>query len=135
MGPGLRVSGWEARLTELVESARATPFQWGQHDCATWAFDVRHALTGSDAAQAWRGRFSTARGARKVMLRLGWPDLTAMGMALLGEPLARPVMGQRGDMLIGSDAFGVCIGSHGAFLGWDGLMAMPLRDCALAWRV
>ncbi len=129
----MRLDGWEERLSAAIEAARDVPFQWGIHDCATWAFDVRRALIGVDAAAAWRGRYGTALGSRREMLRLGWADLPAMGRALLGEPL-RPVTAQRGDIVLGA-AFGVCIGSQGAFLAQDGLTVLPLRDCAQGWRV
>lgn len=134
----VRLEGWEVRLFDAVEAARARPFEWGHHDCATWAFDVRRSLVGGDdLAGLWRGRYRTALGAQRVMRKLGWSDIEAMGRSLLGDPLASVLMAQRGDMLLsGADpAFGVCVGARGAFVGPDGLAFVPLGQCLMAWSV
>ena len=138
MGPMTRrTSGWEVRLYEQIEAATGRPFAWGSHDCATWAFDVAASLTGQpSAADAWRGRYRTARGAERVMRGLGWPDRLAMGCALLGEPLPSPLLAQRGDLVLGPDtAFGVCAGARAAFIAPTGLIWLPLGACSHAWRI
>jgi hypothetical protein len=129
-----RREDWPAVLAAEIDRARLLTFQWGQHDCATWAFDVRRAMTGIDAAAAWRGRYSTASGSVRVMRRLGWPDLPAMGCALLGEPIL-PLLAQRGDVAMCGGAFGVVTGSHGFFLAESGLTERPMMDATMAWRV
>ncbi|WP_235866844.1 DUF6950 family protein [Salibaculum griseiflavum] len=125
-------------LADRLEAAHAEPFAWGTHDCATWAFDLRRDLTGgADVAAEWRGRYRTALGALRVMRRLGWSDLKAMGRDLLGAPLATPLLARRGDLVLGGadPAFGVCAGARAAFLSPGGLVRLPLSSCALAWRV
>jgi len=128
----------QTRLFLALEAARGRPFAWGRHDCATWAFDLHRALTGStDHAGLWRGRYRTAGGARRVMRRLGWADLEAMGRDLLGPPLDGVLLAQRGDLVLGGDpeAFGVCVGAQAIFVSPDGLCELPLSACHLAWRV
>jgi hypothetical protein len=131
----MRQDGWEVRLADAVESVRNTPFQWGRHDCATWAADVRLALTGQDAAAAWRGRYKSGRGALRVMRRMGFRTLEAGVTGILGAPLPTPLLAQRGDVVLYGDALGVCIGATGLFLGPDGLVELPIAACRLAWRV
>jgi hypothetical protein len=132
----VRVEGWETRLAEAVAAAQARPFAWGEHDCATWAFDVRRALTGADAAEAWRGRYRTAIGARRVLRRVLRADShQAAATAILGAPLATQLLAQRGDIVLLSDAFGVCLGADCAFLAPNGLTFRPLSETELAWRV
>lgn len=132
----MRLPGWEARLAEAVEAARGVPFVWGLHDCAIWAFDVRRALTGQDAAAAWRGRYRSARGARAVLRRrLGAASHAEAATAILGPPLAAPMLAQRGDIVLASDAFGVCLGRDCAFLAPEGLTFRVLTDIETAWRV
>jgi hypothetical protein len=134
----IRVSCWEQRLWAAIDAARDLPFAWGHHDCATWAFDLRRDLTGGeDVAAQWRGRYSTPLGARRIMRKLGWQDIEAMGRDLLGAPLATPLLAQRGDLVLGGEerAFGVCTGARAAFVSPDGLVQLPLARCALAWRV
>ncbi|SEP02981.1 hypothetical protein SAMN04490248_12041 [Salinihabitans flavidus] len=128
----------QTRLFLALDAARGRPFAWGVHDCATWAFDLRRDLTGgADIAARWRGRYSTARGAHRVMRRLGWESLEAMGRDLLGDPLATPLLAQRGDLMLGGadPAFGICAGARAAFVAPKGLTFLPLSACVLAWRV
>lgn len=131
-----RIEGWEARLAEEIEAARGKPFVWGQHDCATWAFDVRRALTGQDAAAAWRGRYSSAKGAvRTLRLVLRAASHAEAATAILGPPLAHPLSAQRGDIVLADDAFGVCAGADCAFLAPEGFAFRPITEIDLAWRV
>lgn len=133
-----RVNHWERRLAEAIEAARELPFRWGQHDCATFAFDLRRALAGGpDVAALWRGRYATAIGAARVMRRLGWSSLEAAGRDLLGPPLASVHLARRGDLLLADTGlgFGVCLGARAAGYAPAGLVFVPLSACALAWRV
>jgi len=134
----MRVAGWTSLLAARLEAARDKPFVWGQHDCATWAFDLRRDLTGGeDVAALWRGRYRTQMGAVRVLRRLGWHSLEAAGLDLLGAPLANLMLAQRGDMVLGGEdpAFGICIGAQAGFVSPEGLVLLPLDRCHLAWRV
>jgi len=137
MGAGMKAEGWEQRLSDAIEEARKLQFVWGHHDCATWAFDVRRALTGGPDVATWRGRYKTPIGSHRIMRKLGWNSLEDLGRELLGEPLVGVLMAQRGDLVLsqGDPAFGVCIGAQVAFVAPDGLTFLPLSECALAWRV
>lgn len=126
--------GWEIALVEEIDRARGLVFRWGQHDCATWAFDVRRRLTGRDAAAAWRGRYSTAAGSVRVMRRLGWVTLPAMGCGLLGDPI-QPLCALRGDIVICAGAFGICAGAFAVFLAQAGLTERPMAAATMAWRI
>ncbi|NBO21610.1 MAG: hypothetical protein EBU97_06745 [Rhodobacteraceae bacterium] len=133
-----RCPGWERHLTEAITQARDRPFQWGRHDCATFAFELRRKIVGGyDVAALWRGRYSTARGAARVMRRLGWTSLEAAGRDLLGEPLASINLAQRGDLVLANTGlgFGVCLGSEAAGIAPAGVTFVSIRACALAWRV
>jgi hypothetical protein len=132
-----RIPHWEQDLAAAIADARARPFAWGHHDCATWAFDLRRDLTqGPDHAAAWRGRYRTGPGAQRVLRRLGWGALEEGARALLGAPLETVLLAQRGDLVLGGapEAFGVCIGARVAFVAPEGLVVLPLGQCRLAWR-
>jgi hypothetical protein len=134
----MRLCGWTSILAARLEAVRDLPFAWGSHDCATWAFDLRRDLTGGeDVAALWRGRYTTALGAQRIMRKLGWVDMESMGRDLLGDPLATPLLAQRGDLVLGGEdpAFGVCSGARAVFISPDGLVQMPLSVCSFAWRV
>ena len=133
-----RRPGWEHRLAEAIEAARDRPFRWGRHDCAIFAFDLRRDIAGGhDVAALWRGRYTTARGAVRMMRRLGWHALEAVGRDLLGEPLPSVHLAQRGDLVLANTGlgFGVCLGARAAGIAPEGLVFVPLSACRLVWRV
>jgi hypothetical protein len=132
-----RVPHWEQVLAVALRAAQTKPFVWGQHDCATWAFDLYRDLTdGPDHAALWRGRYRTRVGCGRVLRRLGWTSLEEGGRALLGDPLDDVRLAQRGDLILGSEpeAFGVVIGAKAAFVAPAGLVRLSLATCRLAWR-
>lgn len=132
----MRLHDWPERLAEAVEAAKSCPFEWGRHDCGIWVCEVAAVLTGQPSpADAWRGTYRTERGAWRAMKRQGWKDLSEAATAIFGDPI--PVMrAQRGDVAIHDGCLGVVIGGDVACLRPDaGLTRVPLRPCAMAWRV
>ena len=133
-----RAPHWEHLLAAVIDTARTRPFIWGIHDCPTFAFETRMMLTGGeDIAALWRGRYTTALGGARVMRRLGWASLEAMGRALLGEPRAAVLLAQRGDVVLGDSGlgFGICTGARAIGMTPEGLVTVPLTSCRLAWSV
>ncbi len=132
-----RVAGWEMRLADAVRRGLETPFQWGVHDCTTFAFDVRSALLGGAADVPWRGKYRTAEGAARYLRKLGHADLEAAARAVLGDPLDTVLMAQRGDIALAGQPEGawVVIGRDVVGVGPDGPAVLPLRACRLVWRV
>ena len=131
-----KTCGWESRLDEAVQRAHQTPFEWSVHDCPSFAFGTRAALTGLDARPAWTGQYTSLRGGLRLMRALGWPSYHAMGCALLGEPLATVLLAQRGDIVLGSKGgFGVVLGQMVMGLAPSGPVTSPLHLCAVGWRV
>jgi hypothetical protein len=133
-----RVEHWERLLAAAIDTARAKPFVWGVHDCPTFAFETRMILTnGEDVAALWRGRYTTALGAARVMRRLGWASLEEMACALLGEPHQTVLLAQRGDLVLADTGlgFGICTGASAVGMAPEGLVTVPLTACRRAWRV
>lgn len=130
-----RVPHWEMKLAQAIAEAQGGAFVWGQRDCATWAFDVRLALTGQDI-WPFRGKYKTLRGARGLIRRNGG-SMEGLTRQLLGDPLPVVLMARRGDIVLGGEdpALGICIGTNCAFLMLSGLTYRPLRSCQMAWRV
>ena len=135
----MRLRGWEAILADQIEAARERPFSWGEHDCATFAFNVRAAITGVDDAAIWRGRYKTELGGARFMKRNGWATLEQGANEVLGPALPAVLLAQRGDIVLtistNGQSLGVCCGGKAAFVDQDGLKFWPLKDCARAWRV
>lgn len=131
----MRREDWPTVLDGEIGAARAGVFEWGVKDCATWAFDVRRAMTGIDDAVHWRGKYKTAKGAARQILRLGFADLREGATFYLGPPLATAFLAQRGDVVFARDALGLCIGATAIFIAPEGCTEIPLGECLAAWRV
>lgn len=133
----MRIDGWEMAYAGYLQNALAQPFAWGQHDCATFAFDLRCTLTGQDAAAIWRGKYTTEAGAIRTCRRLFKGDFAKMGHVLLGDPLPTVLLARRGDIVLGGTPLGwaVVTGAQVVGLSPAGPVTLPLASCALAWRV
>lgn len=129
-----RRDDWPSVLAQEIANARSRPFQWGAHDCATWAFDVAARLRDTPShADAWRGLYDTEFGAGRVLLSFGWRSLEEGGRELLGAPKP-PLLAQRGDIVLG-EAFGVCNGAAWFAPGGRGIERLSLRSARMAWSV
>lgn len=132
----MRLRNWPGRLAELVDSARARPFEWGSHDCCLWAANAVQAITGEDPAAAWRGSYSTARGALETLDALG--GLEGAG-AMTGVPIEVP-MAAIGDVGLvawpdGVQSLAVCSGHCWMCAGELGLVNLDLAAASHAWGV
>jgi len=87
------VRDYEA-LHAYAASHMRTPFAWGEHDCVLFAAGAVQAQTGLDRLAGYRGRWTSARGAARVLASLG--GLQAAVDSVL-TPIA-PAMAQRGDV-------------------------------------
>lgn len=145
-----RAENWPELLLDTVEDRRSKPFAWGENDCALFAADCVLVMTGEDFAAPFRGRYSTAAGSIKALKKFGGGSLEATATAALGEPIL-PRLAQRGDVVLflslpspaggggaggeGVPALAVCVGSHAAAAGPDGVTWVPMDLWLKAWRV
>lgn len=81
-----RRDDWHARLSAEMDRQRRLPGDWGRHDCALGlAAGVIEALTGTDLARGYRGRYRTPSGAQKILTEAGAADLRAFVAQMLPE--------------------------------------------------
>ncbi len=134
----MRREDWPEILSEQLAAGRQRPFEWGRHDCCLFAADVVAAMTGTDYAAEFRGRYRSAGGAKRALTRYGAGSLETTLTAKLGAPVA-PRLARRGDVLLldteDGPALGICAGTHGFFAAPEGLARMPVAACRGAWRV
>lgn len=139
----MRIKYWENSLADAVEAARNRAFAWGEHDCCLFAANCALAITGTDFAAHFRGRYDSAAGAYRALLEFAGGGIEETVTKLLGDPIS-PRYARRGDVVMtdvalpdGSiaPALGVCIGAEVMFAGPNGLVEYALRSCTLAWRV
>lgn len=126
---------WQARFSALVQANLQTPFAWGTHDCCLWAAAAVHAVSGQDLAATWRGTYSTAIEAARLLESLG--GLAAVG-ALAGSACP-PLLAANGDVGLleheGRQHLGVCVGPVWLVVAAKGLAALPLEAATQAWKV
>lgn len=128
-----RLNDWPERLAAFMDERRNVPFQFGIHDCSTFAADAVAAMTGerlqipvADSPEAY-ARLVRDQG-----------TLRDMAEALLGESI-HPAYAQRGDVVLlemgERETLGICVGAEIAGPGADGLALAPMSMALLAWRI
>ena len=134
----MRAKGWEQRLYRLTTMAAHAPFEWGAHDCVTFAADCVIAMTGRDPIQDMRGTWSTEIGAKRAMLKAGSRDLGDLAADRLEEiPVS---MARRGDIVLAgeesSDDFLAVVTGHMAVGPAEtGLQHISMRQAKRAYKV
>lgn len=88
-----RLPDWRRRLTAYLAAHARTPFAEGRHDCGLFTGGAVKAMTGVDVAEVLRGRYTTTRGAIRVLRHMGFEDHVAFAASLFPE--ADPT-GERG---------------------------------------
>ena len=134
----MRLKDWTSRFAGLVEEARLRPFAWGVHDCCLWGADVVRSITGRDPGAQWRGTYSDALSAGRLLRRLGGIEaVAAMGGRAI--PVAFAAAGDVGLVQAnaedGSHSIGACTGTGWLVVGESGLLHFPIDSAVSAWRV
>lgn len=131
-----RVKRWPERMIEAIVAYEGAPFEWGKTDCWCFAMDVAKAVTGTDPWAEAR-TYRTRTGARRALLRRGFPSIAAALAAVYEE--VPPSMAQRGDigivMMDGAECACVCEGVR--FIGKSerGLVRFQRALVSRAFRV
>lgn len=145
--PKLRRShDWPTRLHAAFDARRKQPFEWGKNDCSIFAADLVLAMTGTDLAEQWRGSYSDALGAARILAKFGGTvsgllDSIAANFGM--TPLISVKYAQRGDVVeVGEiwtgdsgPAVGICFGAWTVVPGKNGAEMVPTLKCRRAWRV
>lgn len=128
---------WDIRLAKWIDTMRDRPFQWGPHDCITFANNAAIQMRGFGFADEFLDGYTTQRGAMLKYQRFlresrytdlidGLDDrLTRLNTnyAPRGSVVAMP---QDGVLPL---SFGVQLGKHCAFVGDNGLvLSYPERN-------
>lgn len=144
-----RKSDWEQALADYLAAATESPYRYGHHDCLLHPANAILAVTGTDLGKGHRGRYASARAARRYLNSLGFRSPSEMLDSLLEDK--PPAFAQRGDIVLISrdnpifvkrpawDVPAVCtggeavvVGEHG---GRTGLIAIPRSEWTKAWKV
>ena len=130
----MRVPNWENKLVEVITAAEKRPFNWGTHDCVTFASDVALAITGRDPIADLRGRWYSALSAKRELCKLG--GIESAVCHRMGEPLAAPRSAGRGDVVLTDEGFlGVVVSMHAVAPKPMGLLRVEMNRWITGWRI
>ncbi|HEV3511993.1 MAG TPA: hypothetical protein VGS05_09845 [Candidatus Sulfotelmatobacter sp.] len=136
-----RVPDWRFRLGQIIESARQLEFEWGVFDCALHACNCIRAITGTDPAANYRGKYSDEAGAAEIY-GASFEFFIASTAANLGLPEIPVTLAQRGDLVFldnetAQGAIGVVSldARFASCAGSKGLVLVRIHRWKRAWRV
>ena len=123
-------------LADYLQEARSKAFEWGRHDCATFAAGSVELITGRHIEfQDLRG----VRSSEEVIVALRKQSLKERVTLILGPPISVG-LAKRGDIVLEEseserEALGVCFGEFSFFLLPVGITPKPTLYCLRAWSV
>ncbi len=135
-----RATNWPAKLALFLDEKRNQPFEWAGNNCCFFACDWLAILTGSDPAESYRSRITSALSAARVLSEDGGVEGIAERIcAERGWPEQAVKQAQRGDVVIfdypDGPALGVCAGGLSWFAGSAGAESVKTLQCRRAWRI
>jgi hypothetical protein len=135
--PLARLPDWKPRLTAWLVQAARRPFAEGEHDCALFFAGAVEAMTGTDPAAAWRGRYPSTAAGLRLLRRAGFADHLALAAACLPEVPAAYARTGDGAVVETQDgpALGLVQGEMIFVLGPTGLRLVPRSLASRAFRV
>jgi hypothetical protein len=137
----IRRDGWDVRLRDLIEAARDRPFEYGVHDCSTFAMlELPKALSGEE----FRGRIGVEWADEKeAMALLDDRGLEYYVTRAFGEPVQGWRRGRRGDIAMVNPSpltgnlplLAVIVGAVAAVPAPDGLAFVKADRLEKVWRL
>ena len=132
-----RLVDWPTRLNDHIEEWRHKKFEWGKSDCALFCLYAEKAICGSSRFDDFIGKYRSAAGSAKALLKIGAGNLAARVGARLPE--IKVLEAQRGDVALidtpDGDALSLVVGDKVAAMGKNGLVFLPLMSAKKAWKV
>lgn len=111
-----RLEHWATRsLHDFLKSTMHTPFAWGSNDCALFAANGIKAMTNTDIAFEFRGKYTTKIGALKAIKTITGGTTPEDAVAYCANKFGlkeriHPLMAQRGDLVVFDNAGEVIAG-------------------------
>lgn len=140
-----RKEDWQTLLHDYLSSHSQTRFQYGVMDCCLFVADAVLAITDTDLAAAFRGRYASRKAAfAAVKSYCGRPTVEAIAECVCAEhgvPEVPVPFARRGDMILIGEASRSTLGIvalHGQeviTVSKEGLWRLPLSLAKRAWRI
>lgn len=127
---------------EYLLGAGRKPWEWGEHDCCTFAAGWAMLCGHADPMAGWRGAYSSEEEARRIMEDAGGlVVLWSAALAALSRPEGEPQQGDIGICnVIGEDGptanGGIFTGGRWSFLAPRGLCVLRVEpsNVTKVWR-
>lgn len=130
---------WHSRFVAMIDEVRREPFAWDSADCSkAWVGRLVHELTGVDHTKDF-GKYSTLKGAVKVMKSKGVKNLA--DLIALYLPEIHPSQAYIGDIATIKDdspfgyALGIVNGDRIFVRREDGVGTVDLLEADRAFKV
>lgn len=137
IAPFVKQPGWERRLEALFVRRRATPFDWTENNCVSFAAEATAALTGELVRFPVDPATASAAEAERRLEKLG--GLASATTLVLGEPKRGWKLASRGSIALvdrdGRPLLTVCTGRSLCAPGPEGLAHFPLMAATMVWTV
>jgi hypothetical protein len=139
-----RRENWHVDLAAFLQERRDRPFEWGKHDCCLFVCDAIQAHTGLDLGEAFRGKYTDAISAARVMKAYAGAGVAAVAEKIAADhhiPEIPPFFAQRGDVALFAGEHGEMLGivdlngRHIVSTGENGLERVPLEQAMRAWHL
>lgn len=131
-----RLDDWQTPFFAYIEECRSLPFEWGTHDCCTFAAGAIDALTGSTFKDQLAAAYSDETTALAYIASFG--SLEAAVTSWLG-PSEAPNSAGPGDIVLADlelgPAIGVCLGVDCAFSAEPSMKFRQRGVIACCWRI
>ena len=80
-----RKPDWQTCLAQYLSDEARRPFVYGASDCALFAAGAIEAMTGTDTADEWRGKYTTLKGGLRALRRSGHTDHIAAAASFMPD--------------------------------------------------
>lgn len=120
-----------------MRRAECATWEWGRHDCLTFACRCVEAATGRDPLSVFARAWTEAEAETVVSLLGGLRECCAALARLAGLTEVPPSDARIGAMVLiddgGTHLVGVCLGAEAACARRSGVMRLAMRRAIAAW--
>ena len=134
----MRLADWDKRLAGYIEEVRHISFEWGRHDCFTFAVKCEEAVSGvTRFPELYKAEYHSQFGANKAFMKNGYRgmvDCINRRCVEINQNMLR-----RGDWAAFDTpeglAIGVYAGNKVVAVGENGLVFVEPKDVKKAWEI
>jgi hypothetical protein len=139
--PLKRLPDWRFRLGQMIDSAAELSFAWGTFDCALHVCNCIRAITGSDPALEYRGKYQDEAGAA-ALYGSSLETFIEQKAAQLGCEEISVTFAHRGDVVFvdnGTSQGALAVvcgdGRFASCAGEKGLVLVRMERWRRAWKI